>query len=215
MIRRRLVARLITSVYLLAVLKRYLVTSALVCVTLITLVYGTLFVVFYSSRFQLWLERELSIGTGYEIAFGDIKLGFPFRIIGTALTIGKSDHVVATAAIMAMSLNPLDLLYKKIQRVTIERSVIHLELDEILKAPAQAFSPLRIRHLEIRDGTVILNTAERKGVEFSSINLRAEDLNLGQFSGISLNADVPWLKAKAELFFTRQKRRNESRSGSS
>ena len=191
--------------YLLAVLKRYLVTSALVCVTLITLVYATLFVVFYSSQFQLWLERELSIATGYQIAFRDIKLGFPFRIIGTALTIGKSDHVVATAAVIAMSLNPLDLLYKKIQRVTIERSVIHLELDEILKTPTQAFPPLRIGHLEIRDGALILNTPDRTGVEFSSINLGAENLTLGQLSGISLNADVPWLKAKAELSFTREK----------
>ena len=202
---RHLVARLITSVYLLAVLKRYFVTSTLVCLTLITLAYATLFAVFYSSRFQLWLERELSIGTGYEIAFNDISFGFPFRIIGTALTIGQSDHVIATAAGIAISFNPLDLLYKKIQRVTIDRPMIHLELDEILKPPAQAFSPLRIRHLEIYDGAVILNAADHKGVEFSSINLRAENLNLGQLSSISVNADVPWLKAKAELFFTREK----------
>ena len=196
--------------YLLAVLKRYLVTSALVCVTLITLVYATLFVVFYSSRFQLWLERELSIGTGYEVAFGDIKFGFPFRIIGTALTIEKSDHVVGTAAVIGMSLNPLDLLYKKIQRVTIERPVIYLELDEILKTPAQAFPALRIRHLEILDGALVFNTVDHKGVEFSSINLRAENLTLGQLGDISLNADVPWLKAKAELSFTREK--DESRA---
>jgi hypothetical protein len=34
--------------------------------------------------------------------------------------------------------------------------------------------------------------------------LRAENLNLGQSSGISLNADVPWLSAQAELFFIQQ-----------
>jgi hypothetical protein len=199
-----LVARLVTSVYVLAALKRYLVTSALVCVTLITFAYGTLFVLFHSSRFQVWLERELSIRTGCEIAFGDIRFDLPFKITGTALTIAKSDHVVATAASIAMSLNPLDFLYKKIQRVTIERPVIHLELEEILKAPVQASSPLRVRHLEIRDGGLFLNTAEGKRIELSSINLRAENLNLGQSSGISLNAEVPWLSAKAELFFSQQ-----------
>jgi hypothetical protein len=201
---RTLVARVITSVYVLAALKRYLLTSALVFVTLITLVYGTLFVLSNSSRFLMWLERELSIRTGYEITFGDIKFGLPFRIAGTALTIAKSNHVLATAASMAVSLNPLDLLYKQIQGVTIERPVIHLELEEILAAPAQASSPLRIRHLEIRDGTVVLSTAEGKRIEFSAINLRAENLNLGQSSGISLNANVPWLNAKAELFFIQQ-----------
>ena len=201
---RPLVARIITSVYVLAALKRYLVTSALVCVTLIILGYGTLSVIFNSSRFQLWLERELSIRTGYEITFGDINFGLPFKITGAALTIAKSGHVITTAANVAMSVNPLDLVYKTIQQVTIERPVIHLELEEILKAPAQASSPLRIRHLEIRDGAVVLNTADGKRVEFSSINLRARDLNLGQSSGISLNADVPWLNAKAELFLNQQ-----------
>jgi hypothetical protein len=201
---RPLVARVITSVYVLAALKRYLVTSILVCVTLIILAYGTLSVIFNSSRFELWLERELSIRTGYEITFGDIKFGLPFKITGAALTIAKSGHVITTAANLAMSVNPLDLLYKTIQRVTIERPVIHLELEEILKSPAQASSPLRIRHLEIRDGAVVLNTADGKRVEFSSINLRARDLNLGQSSGISLNADVPRLNAKAELFFNQQ-----------
>ena len=201
---RPLVARVITSVYVLAALKRYLATSALVCVTLIILAYGTLSVIFNSSRFQLWLERELSIRTGYEITFGDINFGLPFKITGAALTIAKSGHVITTAASVAMSVNPLDLLYKTIQRVTIERPVIHLELEEILKAPAQASSPLRIRHLEIRDGAVVLNTADGKRVEFSSINLRARDLNLGQSSGISLNADVPRLNAKAELFLNQQ-----------
>ena len=199
-----LVARLITAVYVLAALKRYLVASALVCVTLVILAYGTLFVIFYSSRFQVWLERELSIRTGYEIAFGDIRFNLPFEITGTALTIAKSDHVVATAAIMVVTLNPLDLLYKKIQRVTIERPVIHLELDEILKGPAQRSSPLRVRHLEIRDGGLLLNTAQGKRIEFSSINLRAKNLNVGQSSGISLNADLPWLSANAELFLSQQ-----------
>jgi hypothetical protein len=105
---------------------------------------------------------------------------------------------------VAITVNPLDLLYKTIQRVTIERPVMHLELEEILKAPAQASSPLRIRHLEIGDGAVVLNTADGKRVEFSSINLRATDLNLRQSSGISLNADVPRLNAKAELFLNQQ-----------
>ena len=201
---RPLVARIITSVYVLAALKRYLVTSALVCVTLIILGYGTLSVIFNSSRFQLWLERELSIRTGCEITFGDINFGLPFKITSAALTIAKSGHVITTAANVAMSVNPLDLVYKTIQQVTIERPVIHLELEEILKAPAQASSPLRIRHLEIRDGAVVLNTADGKHVEFSSINLRARDLNFGQSSGISLNADVPRLNAKAELFLNQQ-----------
>ncbi len=198
------VARAMTSVYVLAALKRYLVTLILVGVTLIILAYGTLSVIFNSSRFQLWLERELSIRAGYEITFGDIKFGLPFKITGAALTIAKSGHVITTAASMAMSVNPLDLLSKTIHRVTIERPVIHLDLEEILKAPAQASSPLRIRHLEIRDGAVVLNTADGKRVEFSSINLRARDLNLGQTSGISLKADVPRLNAKAELFVNQQ-----------
>jgi hypothetical protein len=194
-----------TSMYLPTALKRYVVTSALVCVTLIALVYGTLFVIFNSLRFQLWLERELSIRTGYEIDFGHIKFGLPCKITGTALTIVKSNHLIATAANIAMSVNPLDLVYRKnIQRVTIERPVIHLELDEMLKGPAEASSPLRLRHLEIHDGTVFLNTAEGKRFGFSSINLQAEDLNLGQSSGISLNADVPWQNAKAELFISRR-----------
>lgn len=190
--------------YVLATLKRYLVTSALVSVTLITLAYGSLFVVFNSSRFQAWLERELSHRTDYEIAFGDIKFGLPFSITGTGLTIAKSNHVRATAASMAMSLHPLGLLYKRIQRVTIDRPVIHLELEEVLKAPAQASSVLQVRHLEIRDGAVVLSIAEGKRIELSAINLRAENLNLGESSGISLNADVPWLNAKAELFFRQE-----------
>jgi hypothetical protein len=201
---RPLVAGVFTSVYVLTALKRFLATSALACFTLVIVLYATLFVVFYSSRFQLWFERELSIRTGYEIAFDDINFGFPFKITGIDLTIAKPDHVVATAGSMAMSLNPLDLLFKEIHRVTIERPVIHLQLEEIMTAPSQASSPLRIRQLEIRDGAVVLNTAEGQRVEFSSINLRAENLNLGQSTGISLNAEMPWLNAKADLLVSQQ-----------
>ena len=193
-----------TTVYVLAALKRYVLTSAIVSIVLVTFVYATLFIIFYSSRFQLWLERELSTRTGYEIAAGDIKFGLPFKFTGTAVTVAKSGDVVLTAASLAVTLNPLHLFYKKIQRVTIEGLVIDLELEQILKAPAQTSSPLQIRHLDIRDGAVVLNTAGGKRTEFSSINLNAENLNLGESSGISLNADVPWLNARAELFFTQQ-----------
>jgi hypothetical protein len=199
-----MVAGLLTSVYVLTALKRYVLTSALVFLILITFVYGMLFIIPHSSRFQLWLESELSTRTGYEIAAGDIKFSMPFKFTGTALTVAKSGDVVLTAASLAVTLNPVDLLYKKIQRVTIERPVIHLELEQILKASTQTSSPLGLRYLEISDGAVVLNTAEGKRIEFSSINLRAENLNFGQSSGISLNADVPWLNAKAELFLTQQ-----------
>ena len=185
-------------------MKRNVLKPAIVSISLITLVYGTLFLVVHSSRFKLWLERELSTRTGYDIGIGDIGFGLPFTVSVSAVTVTKSGDVVLTAARLALTLNPLELFSNTIQRVRLERPVIYLDLEKILKGSPQTSSPLGIRHLDIRDGTVVLNTSERKKIEFSSISLRAQNLNLGHSSGISLTADVPWLNGKAELFVEQQ-----------
>jgi hypothetical protein len=158
----------------------------------------------HSSRFKLWFERELSTRTGYDIGIGDVRFGLPFIVSGSAVTVAKSGDVILTAARLALTLNPLELFSNTIQRVRLERPVIYLDLGKILKGSSQTSLPVGIRHLDIRDGTVVLNTSERKKVEFSSINLRAQNLNLGHSSGISLTADVPWLNGKAELFIEQQ-----------
>jgi hypothetical protein len=185
-------------------LKRNVLKPAIISIILVTLVYATLFLVVHSSRFKLWLERELSARTGYDIGIGDIDFGLPFNVSGSAVTVAKSGDVVLTVTHLELMLNPLELFSNKIHRVRLKRPVIYLALEKFLKAAPQTASPMGIRHLDIRDGTVVLNTSERKKVEFSSINLRAQNLNLGDSSGISLTADVPWLNGKAELFVEQQ-----------
>lgn len=181
-------------------MKRYLLKPAIISIILVTLVYATLFLVVHSSRFKLWLERELSARTGYDIGVGDIDFGLPFNVSGSAVTVAKSGDVVLTVARLELMLNPLELFSNKVHRVRLKRPVIYLDPEKILKESSQTSLPVGIRHLDLRDGTVVLNTSEPKKIEFSSINLRAQNLNLGDSSGISLTADVPWLNGNAELF---------------
>ncbi|MGH7782867.1 MAG: hypothetical protein ACREO5_03355, partial [Candidatus Binatia bacterium] len=191
------------------VLKRNVLTTALFLMILVALLYGVLFLLFQSARFKLLVETELSARTGYEIGLGQIHFSPPFKITGRLVTVTKSAKTLLTSSQVTLTLNPLDLFSKTIHRLVLERPVAYLELEELLKAPPQTSSAVAVRHLNVRDGAVVLKTAEKNSIEFSSINLNAQNLNVGQTSGITLRADVPWLDAEAELFIKQQEEKKE------
>ena len=177
---------------------------------LVTFLYGALFLVFQSPRFKLLIETELSARTGYEIGLGEIYFRPPFRVVGSTVTVAKSSNVLFTTSQVALTLNPLDLFSKTIHRVALAGPVIYLDLRELLQASSQTSPGVAMRHLNVQEGTVVLKTAEHKTMEFSSIDLNAQNLNLGQTTGVTAYADVPWLDAEAELSFKQQKQEKEA-----
>ncbi|HET8563781.1 MAG TPA: hypothetical protein VFM35_07920, partial [Candidatus Binatia bacterium] len=58
---------------------------------------------------------------------------------------------------------------------------------------------LAIRYLNIKEGTLVLKTAGGSSLDFRSITVNAENLNLGETTGMRLHAELPWLNGQGEF----------------
>ncbi|MGH7855011.1 MAG: hypothetical protein ACREP3_16295, partial [Candidatus Binatia bacterium] len=79
-------------------------------------------------------------------------------------------------------------------------------LDEMMKPSTEPSAKFGLRHLNVKDGSIVLKKGGDAVFELPNINLEAENLNLGQHSGINLRADVPHLKGEAQLQLSGQLR---------
>jgi hypothetical protein len=154
---------------------------------------------FKSARFRNWLQTELSQSTGYEIRLTDLRVEFPWSIVAGNLTISKRGQLHLTANRLAVTLTPLDLVVKTIYRLEVEKPMLRLDMQAFTK-PSTTDSPqIAIRHLNVRDGAIVIKNGEETLIELPNLNVNAENLNLSEPSGISLRTSVPALDGEAEL----------------
>ena len=176
---------------------------ATVCILAILLfTYLALLATANSARFQAWLKMEVAERTGYEVAAGQLWLDPLLRLNLTAVTASKASKPVLQAHRITVVLSPVALFSKTIHRLRLEKPTLNLELDELMHATKEPALDISIRHLNIEDGALVLKLDSGNSVDFRSLAMNAENINLGRATGLNLRADVPWLQGVAEVVIT-------------
>ena len=152
------------------------------------------------------MQTELSARSGLDVRLTDLTLEPPLALVAGAFEISKPGEFVFKTGRLTVTLTPLDLWWKTLHRVRAERPVLEVEIEQIMRPSAAASTELGLRHLNVKDGSIVLKKQGAIVFELPNINLEAENLNLAQPSGINLRADVPPLKGEAELSLSGQPR---------
>jgi len=164
----------------------------------IALLYIALHFAFRSETFRSWTETELSERSGLNVKLGTLNLHFPFRVVADNVGISKPRGFSFTTDRLSLTLNPLDLAGMTFHRLRTERPILQVDIQQ-LGGSGSDTAPIALRHLNVHDGTVVLNRGEEKLFELPKIDLQAENINLGRQAGVTLRADVPALNGTAEL----------------
>ncbi|MGH7825042.1 MAG: hypothetical protein ACREQ7_07675 [Candidatus Binatia bacterium] len=175
------------------------VRAAILVAAVFVLAYLCLFFVIKSARFQHWVQTEIAHRTGYELSVGGLSLLPPLRLAATAMKVSKSSEMVLEADRVVLTVSPLDFFLLSIHRLRLQKPILYLELKELFDSPDQTSVRPSIRHLNIENGTVVLNTGATDNFELRAVNVDARNLNSGQSTGINLRANVPSLEGAAEI----------------
>ena len=176
----------------------------------VVLIYIALFFVVQSSQFRDWAQAELSRGSGLQVHLTDLTLQPPLRVVVGALEVSKPGEFTLKSSRLIMTLAPLDLWTQTLYGLTAEGPVLEVDIDEMMKPATGSSAKFGLRHLNVRDGSIVLKKGGATVFELPNINMEAENLNIGQQSGINLRADVPPLKGEAELHLSGQLRALEA-----
>src|SRR5215475_768103 len=169
---------------------------------ILLLAYVSVLVAANSAKLQDWLKAELRDRTGYEIAAGESRLDPLLRLNLSAVTVSKASKPVLKADRILVVLNPLSWFFKSIHRLQLVKPTLNLDLGDLFDSAGKSKLDISIRHLNIEDGTVVLVTGDGHSIDFRTVTINAENVNLGQATGLNLRTDVPWLEGVAEIVVT-------------
>lgn len=172
----------------------------------LVVVYVALLFVFRSERFRDWARVELSARSGLQVRLAKLSLQPSFNIVASGVEISRPGGFYFKTDRLTLALTPWDFWLKTLRSVSAQRPVLELDIDEMMKPSAATPTKFGLRHLNVRDGTVVLKKEGAIVFELPNINLEAENLNLGQQAGIGLRADIPPLDGAAELQLSGQMR---------
>ncbi|HEX6769950.1 MAG TPA: hypothetical protein VF208_11415, partial [Candidatus Binatia bacterium] len=157
-----------------------------------------------SDSFRRWAENELSQRTGYAIGMDNLRLTLPLRLTASGVTAAKDGKRVLSAAKFNVTVTPLDIFAKTIHRVQVEQPVLEIDLAELLKSQPKGETTIALRHLKIVNGRAVVKTEDGKQIEIPAINFDAQNLNLGDRTGIALRAEIPPLDGIADIAIERR-----------
>src|SRR4030095_5055400 len=191
-------------------LKRCALRAALFSIAILILAYVSLFFFVRSDGFQQWLKAEAIQRTGHEINLSDLRLAFPFRLAASGLTVSNESETLLQGDRIVVTFSLVDFFSKSIFRIKLEKPILRLDLPKLFDSSAKNSIDIAIRHLNVEDGTVILRTVAGQSLEFRAVNLNAQHVNMGHASGITLQTDLPWLTASAEISIHSEKEEQEA-----
>jgi hypothetical protein len=180
-------------------MRRPAIRALSILAVLLLCAYIGLYLLAQSQRFQRWLTAQVSERTGYTVEAGGLRLDVPFRFVVSAVKISKSAQPILHAAQIVVTLSPWDLISKTIHRIQLSQPTLYLDMRQLLDSSSQGSVAVAIRHLKVDHGVLILKTGDVRSIDFHSVSLSADDLNLGQTSGLRFRAELPWLKSHAEI----------------
>ena len=109
-----------------------------------------------------------------------------------------------------MTFGFIDLFSRSIYRIKLQKPIFHVDLQKLFDSSAKNSIDIAIRHLNIEDGTIVLKTIAGQSLDFRAVNLNAQNVNMGQASGIMLQTDLPWLTASAAISIHSEKEEQEA-----
>lgn len=180
-------------------LKRSAFKVALFSTVIVTLAYVSLFFCVRSARFQQWLEAEAFHKTGHKINLSDLRLTFPFTLVASGVTVSKESETLLQGDRVTVMLSPADLFAKSIHRIDLQKPVLRVELQKLFDSSTTGSFDIVIRRLNVEDGTVVVKTTGGQTLDFQAVKLQAQNVNLGQSTGIGLRTELPWLNGSAEV----------------
>ncbi len=161
--------------------------------------------IFQSAPFRNWIQGELSQRSGWAIRMAKLSLRPPFGVVAESVEVSKAGEFLFRARRVSATVSPFVPWLRTLRRLDIEDPVLEVDMAKILKKPTESSPQFALRRLSVQHGTMILKNGETTILELPNVNLAAENLNLGRQGGVSLRADVPWLKGEAELEVTGQR----------
>ena len=208
----RLVARQTIRVYRYKVtaLKKFAFKAALFSAVILAVAYISLFFFVRSAGFQQWLKAEAIQRTGHKINLSDLRLTFPFSLTASTVEVSNESGTLLQGQRITVTFGFIDLFSKSIYRIKLQKPIFHVDLQKLFDSSAKNSIDIAIRHLNIEDGTIVLKTIEGQSLEFRAVNLNAQNVNMGQASGVILQTDLPWLTASAEISIHSEKEEQEA-----
>ena len=191
-------------------MKRFAFKAALFSTVLLAVAYVSLFLLVRSVRFQEWLKVEVTRRTGHQISLSDLRLASPFSFAASAVEVSNEFGTFLRGERITVTFGLVDLFSRSIYRIKLQRPVFHVDLQKLFDSSAGTSIDIAIRHLNIEDGTLVVKTIEGQSLEFRAVNLNAQNVNMGQASGIMLQTDLPWLTASAEISIHSEKEEQEA-----
>jgi hypothetical protein len=144
-------------------------------------------------------QSELSERTGYEVRIGSLRLSPWLSLIASEITVAGDQQAIFEAKTVTASLSPLDLFSGRISRLSLERPVVRLSLED-LSEPSEGAAPrFSIGTLNIDDGEIVLDTGHGAPLALRSIFLDAENLSLEGEAGLEISTRVPAVNGTARL----------------
>jgi hypothetical protein len=186
--------------------------TTLVIIATLLFAYIALLLTFNSAVFQDWLRLELARQTGHEIG-GELRLDPLLRLNASAVSVSKAGKAVFQAKRARMIITPLSLFYKNLHRLYLEKPTLYLELNELMKENNEPGLNVSFRHLNIHDGALVLKVGGDHSLEFRSLTMNAENIDLGHAAGLNLRAEVPGLQGFAQLDIWGDEKQKTARLG--
>jgi hypothetical protein len=196
--------------YKVSALKRFAFKAALFSTVILAVAYISLFFFIRSVRFQQWLKAEAIQRTGHKINLSDLRLTFPFSLTASTVEVSNESGTLLQGQRIIVTFGFIDLFSGSIYRIKLQKPTFHVDLQKLFDSSAKNSIDIAIRYLNIEDGTIVLKTIERQSLEFRAVNLNAQNVNMGQASGIILQTDLPWLTASAEISIHSEKEEQEA-----
>jgi hypothetical protein len=167
--------------------------AAVAAVLLLLVFFFSLVLLPRSLQFRNWLQAELSARTGSTVRLSNLRFNFPLGVAAENVQIAKPGVFSLQSELLTVIVNPIELTSNTIHRLQLEKAVLRLDLQALMKPSNESGVKTAIRQLSVHNGTVVLEISEGNTIELPNIDLDAENLNLGQAAGIALKTDVPLL----------------------
>ena len=171
--------------------------------TLVALLTITATAILRSSQFKDWLLAKVSRHSGFTVRAKSLDFRLPLTFIANSAEVTEPGQFHFSTLRLGAHINPWS---RTVDKLVIHQPVLSLDIDTITKSSATGSTANILRDLFVENGTFTLKRGDQTVLDLTRINLRAQDLNLGARSGMTLSAEVPQLNGTAELRVSGQPR---------
>ena len=167
---------------------------------LVMIFYCVLYFIIQSAPFRSWIEAKLSAASGAAVRVAGLRFRLPLSVVAEGVEVSKPEIFFFKGRRLTATLNPLDLRSGTVHSLDIESPLIELDLRGLSQPANRKSANLALRHLNVRDGRIVLKKGDTVLFELPAVTLNAQNFNLADHAGVSLHADVPDLNG--DLDFT-------------